>query len=169
MATVLRLVRLLVVLAILAAVALFVWPTRYRYDHMTVDGNLVPVRIDRITGDADMLVPDDGWEPVEAPQGASSAPPETRTLVDTSAAAIAASGMLRLARLVPDSLKGHLYWSTAVRILKSLCDQYLAKPDPKWEGILKGGVYHVHKSLGVDESVMWGEYFFVEALQRVLR
>ena len=78
MATVLRLVRLLVVLAILAAVALFVWPTRYRYDHMTVDGNLVPVRIDRITGDADMLVPDDGWEPVEAPQGASSAPPETR-------------------------------------------------------------------------------------------
>ena len=98
-----------------------------------------------------------------------AAPPETRTLVDTSAAAIAASGMLRLARLVPDSLKGHLYWSTAVRILKSLCDQYLAKPDPKWEGILKGGVYHVHKSLGVDESVMWGEYFFVEALQRVLR
>ena len=36
------------------------------------------------------------------------------------------------------------------------------------EGILKGGVYHVHKGLGVDESVMWGEFFFCEALERVL-
>ena len=40
--------------------------------------------------------------------------------------------------------------------------------DPGWEGILKGGVYHLHKGLGVNESVMWGEYFFVEALDRVL-
>jgi unsaturated chondroitin disaccharide hydrolase len=38
----------------------------------------------------------------------------------------------------------------------------------KWEGVLKGGMYHVHKGLGVDESVMWGEYFFCEALERVL-
>ena len=41
--------------------------------------------------------------------------------------------------------------------------------EPKWEGILKGGIYHVHKGLGVDESVMWGEYFFVEALEQALR
>ena len=40
--------------------------------------------------------------------------------------------------------------------------------DKKWEGILKGGVYHIHKELGVDESVMWGEYFFVEALEEAL-
>ena len=43
------------------------------------------------------------------------------------------------------------------------------KSDPKWEGVLKGGVYHIHKSLGVDESVMWGEYFFAEALEEALR
>jgi unsaturated chondroitin disaccharide hydrolase len=97
-----------------------------------------------------------------------NAPAENRTLIDTSSAAICASGLLRLCRLVPDSLKGHLYWSTAVQVLRSLCDKQLAKPDPKWEGILKGGVYHVNKGLGVDESVMWGEYFFVEALERVL-
>ena len=35
---------------------------------------------------------------------------------------------------------------------------------PGWEGIFKHGVYHTAKNLGVDESVMWGEYFFVEAL-----
>jgi len=39
---------------------------------------------------------------------------------------------------------------------------------PSGEGILTGGVYHIHKGLGVDESVMWGEYFFVEALDRAL-
>ena len=36
------------------------------------------------------------------------------------------------------------------------------------KGSLKGGVYHVHKGLGVDESVERGEYFFCEALERVL-
>ena len=40
---------------------------------------------------------------------------------------------------------------------------------PGWEGILKRGVYHIHKKLGVDESVMWGEYFFLEAVMKVLR
>jgi unsaturated chondroitin disaccharide hydrolase len=28
--------------------------------------------------------------------------------------------------------------------------------------------YHQRKGLGVDESVMWGEYFFVEALDKLL-
>ncbi|MEO8025815.1 MAG: glycoside hydrolase family 88 protein [Bryobacteraceae bacterium] len=97
------------------------------------------------------------------------APIESRTLLDASTAAIAAAGLFRLCRIAPDPMKGHLYWSTAVRILKTLCDNHLAKSDPKWEGILKGGVYHVHKALGVDESVMWGEYFFVEALEHALR
>jgi unsaturated chondroitin disaccharide hydrolase len=97
------------------------------------------------------------------------APAESRKLVDTSAAAIAASGLLRLCRQVPDPMKGHLYWTTALHILRSLCEKYLAKNTPGWEGILKGGVYHVHKELGVNESVMWGEYFFVEALDQALR
>ena len=97
------------------------------------------------------------------------APPESRKLLDTSAAAIAASGLLRLSRLLHDSVKGHFYWSTAVHILRSLCQKHLAQPDQAWEGILKGGVYHIHKELGVDESVMWGDYFFVEALEHALR
>jgi unsaturated chondroitin disaccharide hydrolase len=97
-----------------------------------------------------------------------SAPPETRTLLDTSAGAICAAGLLRLGKFVPDAMRGHLYRSAAIRILRSLCEKHLGKSDPKWEGILKGGVYHVHKGVGVDESVMWGEYFFCEALERAL-
>jgi unsaturated chondroitin disaccharide hydrolase len=98
-----------------------------------------------------------------------NAPAESRGLEDTSAAAIAASGLLRLSRLVHDATKGHYYWSTAILILRSLCEKHLARKDKRWEGILKGGVYHLHKELGVDESVMWGDYFFVEALDQALQ
>jgi unsaturated chondroitin disaccharide hydrolase len=97
------------------------------------------------------------------------APSESRKLVDTSAAAIAAAGLLRMCRLVPDPMKGHLYWTTALRILRALCEDYLADRSEGWEGILKGGVYHVHRDLGVNESVMWGDYYFVEALDSALR
>ena len=98
-----------------------------------------------------------------------NAPADSRRQVDTSAAAITASGLLRLCRLITDPLKGHLYWTTAIRILRSLCESHLGKGAEGWEGILRGGVYHIHKDLGVDESVMWGEYFFVEALESALR
>ncbi len=96
------------------------------------------------------------------------APEDSRTLVDTSAAAIAAGGLLQLEALSTDPVKGHFYGQTARHILRTLCTKYLAKSDPAWEGILQGGVYHIHKGLGVAESVMWGEYFFVEALDRAL-
>ena len=97
-----------------------------------------------------------------------NAPTESRRQVDTSAAAIAAAGLFRLGGLCSDSVKGFLYDSIARRIVSSLCENYLGQSDPKWEGILKGGVYHIHKNLGVNESVMWGEYFFLEALDAAL-
>ena len=97
------------------------------------------------------------------------APADSRKQGDTSAAAIAASGLLRLCRMLPDPVKGLYYYATALRILRTLCEDYTAKGDPGWEGVLKGGVYHMHKDLGVDESVMWGEYFFIEALDNALR
>jgi len=85
-------------------------------------------------------------------------------LVDTSAAAIAASGFFQLSDLVADAARRHFYREVGGHILGTLCRDWLAESDPHWEGILKGGVYHVHKRLGVNESVMWGEYFFLEAL-----
>jgi unsaturated chondroitin disaccharide hydrolase len=89
---------------------------------------------------------------------------------ESSAAAITAAGLLRLARLSADPAKGQLYRESAHRILLTLCSEpYLAAGVPGWEGILRDGIYHLHKGLGVAESVMWGEYFFVEALERALR
>ena len=86
-----------------------------------------------------------------------------------SAAAIATAGLLKLCRHVGDPMKGHFYWSTGIHILRTLATKYLGETDPNWQGILRGAVYHVHKGLGVDESVMWGEYYFVEALEEALR
>lgn len=60
-----KLVRWTIVFAALAAFAAYVWPTRWRYDHMTVSGDDCPVRMDRFNGNADVLLPGDGWTPVE--------------------------------------------------------------------------------------------------------
>src|SRR5262249_58824484 len=61
------------------------------------------------------------------------------------------------------------YRNAALTILDTLCtDRYLAWNTPGWEGVLMHGVYHFHKNLGVDESVMWGEFFFLEAIAKVL-
>jgi hypothetical protein len=56
---------LLVFALALVAFALWVWPTRWRWDHLTVGGETYPVRIDRVSGHADVLLPGDGWTPVE--------------------------------------------------------------------------------------------------------
>jgi len=97
------------------------------------------------------------------------APKDQRRQSDSSAAAIAASGLLDLAEFTASRAKARLYRDTALQILDTLTgEEYLAQTTPGWEGILKHGVYHTHKGLGVDESVMWGEYFFVEALTKAL-
>jgi hypothetical protein len=67
---------LLVFVLILAGVA-FVWPSLYRYDHMTVDGDIYPVRIHRITGHADILLPEQGWIPAEDSWDEDTNPPST--------------------------------------------------------------------------------------------
>jgi len=95
--------------------------------------------------------------------------PLARSQVDTSAAAIAASGLLDLADAVPDSAKAHAYRDFALTSLVSLTDKYLGDKTPGFEGILNGGVYHIHKDLGVHEAVLFGEYFFVEAVTKALK
>jgi unsaturated chondroitin disaccharide hydrolase len=95
--------------------------------------------------------------------------PSPRRPYESSAAAIAASGLLQLAALTRDSQRAAKYSEYARTILGTLlATEFLAVDTPGWEGILKHGSYHERKDLGVDESVMWGEYFFVEALDKLL-
>ncbi len=89
--------------------------------------------------------------------------------LDSSAAAIAASGLWQLSCLTQNPKRAARYQDAALTILDSLCtDRFVAWTEPDQEGILKHGVYHIHKGLGVDESVIWGDYFLVEAVTRVL-
>ena len=77
MRTISAFLRFLVALALLVVFALFVWPTQWRYDHMTVDGDTYPVRIHRFTGRAWVLLPGDGWTPAEEVEtGGDQNPPD---------------------------------------------------------------------------------------------
>jgi unsaturated chondroitin disaccharide hydrolase len=88
---------------------------------------------------------------------------------ESSAAAIAAAGLLELAKTTDPAPKAARYRERAFTILDTLVDpEFLANETPGWEGILKHGIYHERKGLGVDESVTWGEYFFLAALDKAL-
>ncbi len=88
---------------------------------------------------------------------------------ESSAAAIAACGLLNLARLEPARAPSADYADYALRILDTLSGpEFLADREPEWDGLLKHGMYHQRNGLGVDESVMWGDYFFLEACDKVL-
>lgn len=94
---------------------------------------------------------------------------EPHSDVESSAAAITASGLFNLSQSTQDPLKAQQYENAALTIMDTLTtSEYLADQTEGWEGILKHGCYHQRKGLGVDESVMWGEHFFVEALQKAI-
>jgi unsaturated chondroitin disaccharide hydrolase len=96
-------------------------------------------------------------------------PPPWGAQRESSAGAIAASGLLDLAEQTASPELSAAYRATALATLDRLVTpEYLASDTPGWEGILKHGVYHTAKNLGVDESVMWGEFFFVEALTKAV-
>lgn len=81
---------------------------------------------------------------------------------DTSAMAIAASALLELAGV--DA--GEASWrETAVRLLAFLADHCLAPPGSL--ALLAGASYHVPAGRGVNGVAIWGDYFYLEALNKV--
>ena len=87
---------------------------------------------------------------------------------ESSAAAAAAGGFWQLAGLVQDRAKAAMYADYAVAIVTRLAGaDFLAGPDEDWEGVLKHGSYHEGKNLGVDESVMWGDYWFLDTIDTI--
>src|SRR4029079_410523 len=88
---------------------------------------------------------------------------------DVSGASLVSIVCGQLAGLTADPQRVARYREAAFAILTKLSSpEFLALGDPSWEGILRHGVYHERRRRGVDESVMWGDYFYVEALDRVL-
>jgi len=88
---------------------------------------------------------------------------------DSSAAAITACGLLELADALPLSdPKRRVYEQSAVAMVVELDRAYLA-PLQGANGVLAHGVYHWPSGVGVDESCIWGDYFYLEALMRLRR
>ena len=92
---------------------------------------------------------------------------EPDTPKDTSAAAIAACGLLELARQLPlaDDMRQR-YERAAVDLLLVLAGRHTTANVPESNGILLHGRY---TDDSVDECMIWGDYFYMEALVRALR
>ena len=88
---------------------------------------------------------------------------------DSSAAAIAASGLIELADLLPDRAWRDRYRAAASDILASLISAYSTAGEPDSNALLLHGVYDKPKNVGVDEGTLWGDYFYLEALTRSAR
>ena len=84
--------------------------------------------------------------------------------VEASAASIAAAGLVQLGELCGDG--GEKYRRHALRTVELLAaPEFLASSEDDWEGLLQHSIYHLRNGLGVDESVMWGDYYLLEAVQ----
>ena len=94
--------------------------------------------------------------------------PETPTLRDSSAAAIMASGFIELAQYSKD--KGAVYFNAAEKILKSLASKkYLAEPNTNGDFLLKHATGNYLKSSERDGTLIYADYYFLEALERYLK
>ncbi|WP_053373527.1 glycoside hydrolase family 88 protein [Paenibacillus sp. FJAT-27812] len=85
---------------------------------------------------------------------------------DTSAGACAASGLLELADSLPDA-EGRIYREAAERILLSLYENYGTWENEEHEAILLHGTGHKPAGQNVDVSLIYGDYFFVEAIAKL--
>lgn len=83
--------------------------------------------------------------------------------IDTSASAIVASALLDMAALHPDLERAAQLRQRAFDILATLCEHHLAI-ESSHRGLLKHGCYSKPHNQGVDSAVMFGDFFFVEAL-----
>jgi len=104
--------------------------------------------------------------------------------VDSSAAAIAAQGLLRLGRYLEfagESEAGKRYWQAGLTVLRTLLDEPYLSTSETHQGLLLHSIYHrpngwdhvPHGSkIPCGESSMWGDYHLREVallLQRIIR
>lgn len=104
--------------------------------------------------------------------------------VDSSAAAIAAQGLLRLGHYLErqgDADDGRRYWQAGLTVLQTLLDEPYLSVDENHQGLLLHSVYHRPRGwdyvpegakIPCGESCMWGDYHLREAalyVQRVIR
>jgi unsaturated chondroitin disaccharide hydrolase len=78
---------------------------------------------------------------------------------DTSATAIAAASLLKLAALSPRESKRRMYSEAAEATVGVLVDHYLGG-----DGILRAGCFNKRIDLATKHELIWGDYYLYEAL-----
>jgi unsaturated chondroitin disaccharide hydrolase len=88
---------------------------------------------------------------------------------DSSAATVAAAGLLELGSQTGDVHKRERYRTVAGEIVRSLCTPaYLAKDTPG-RGIILHATWKKPSDPQADTSLIWGDYYFIETLLRMKR
>ncbi|PMC35775.1 glycosyl hydrolase [Bacillus sp. UMB0899] len=85
---------------------------------------------------------------------------------DSSAAAIAASGLLEIADSVPANEK-KLYEDAAKNIITSLTENYGTLDQPEHQGILVQGTGHKPANENINVSLIYGDYYYIEAIAKL--
>ncbi|MGO8867064.1 MAG: glycosyl hydrolase [Alphaproteobacteria bacterium] len=93
--------------------------------------------------------------------------PDPQRPLDSAAAAIVASGLLDLAAIHGDAARSAYWRERAIALLDALVSHCLAREDDH-RGLLKHGCYSWPHRDGVDSAVLFGDYYFVEALFALL-
>lgn len=92
---------------------------------------------------------------------------------DSSSASIAACGMLEMAKYMGKE-EAEYYCDIAAKLMKSVYDNYAVKNLEESNGLVLHSTYSNHSPYntcnhyGVDECNSWGDYFYMEALTRLV-
>ncbi len=88
---------------------------------------------------------------------------------DSSSAAIAVCALLEgVKHLDEDDPYREIYYNAARRIMRSLIDSYTSRDIEGANGLLLHGTNSKPSGAGIDEMNTWGDYFYIEALHRML-
>jgi hypothetical protein len=95
------------------------------------------------------------------------APVTATTYRDSSAAAIAASALVQLSQIDPDATRRPVYRAAAEKIINSLLSpSYFAEGTANSGVLLHGAAFVPRKNPLPDSALIYGDYYFLEALNR---
>ncbi|MNI24743.1 Unsaturated glucuronyl hydrolase [compost metagenome] len=97
-----------------------------------------------------------------------NAPVNAETKRDSSASAITSCGILELLKELPETHPDRKYLEDGLnRSMRGLVEKYATIDEPDAEGFLKRGSYSVRGGASPDDYVIWGDYYYLEALMRL--
>lgn len=92
--------------------------------------------------------------------------PETKR--DSSASAITACGILELLKHLPENDPDRAYLEEGVqKTMEGLVKHYSTINQPDAEGFIEHGSYAVRLGHSPDDFMIWGDYYYLEALMRL--